>query len=217
MQNPDQQQQKPTITNTAHSIDYLGIKTLRSGHPEIRKRKQQQQGHSAHGNKVWRSSFVLMDYLTTYPPIISSKILDVGCGWGLTGIFLAQQYSARVTAIDIDPSVEPFLQLHASINKCSIAFQARGFESLTKDDFSAYDEIIAADICFWDEMVNPLFEFIGFALEAGVQRILIADPGRPPFWSLCDKCVESLDANIVTRRIYEPWKTEKFILIIENP
>jgi len=215
MRNPDQQQ-KPAITTISHFINYLGIKALRSRHPAIRRLKRQQQGHSAHGNKVWRSSFVLMDYLTTYPPKASSRILDVGCGWGLTGIFLTQQYSADVTGIDIDPSVEPFLQLHASINKCSIVFQAKGFVSLNKDDLSAYDEIIAADICFWDTMINPLFEFIGLALEAGVQRILIADPGRPPFWSLCDKCVESLDASIVSRRIYEPWKTEKFILIIEN-
>ena len=214
MQNPDQKQS--TSTNTSHSIDYLGIKALRSRHPTIRKLKRQQQGHSAHGNKVWRSSFVLMDYLTTYPPTTSSKILDVGCGWGLTGIFLAKKYSARVTAIDIDPSVEPFLQLQASVNKCDIAFQARSFETLTQADLSTYDSIIAADICFWDEMVDPLYDFICRALKAGVKRILIADPGRPPFWSLCDQCVESLDAQIVTRRIYEPWKTEKFILIIES-
>ena len=214
MQNPDQKQS--TSTNTSHSIDYLDIKALRSRHPKIRKLKRQQQGHSAHGNKVWRSSFVLMDYLTTYPPTTSSKILDVGCGWGLTGIFLAKKYSARVTAIDIDPSVEPFLQLQASVNKCDIAFQARSFETLTQADLSTYDSIIAADICFWDEMVDPLYDFICRALKAGVKRILIADPGRPPFWSLCDQCVESLDAQIVTRRIYEPWKTEKFILIIES-
>ncbi|MDE0747368.1 MAG: methyltransferase domain-containing protein [Porticoccaceae bacterium] len=216
MQNSDKQQQKPVIANSSLFVEYLGIKALLSRHPEIRRLKRQQQGHSAHGNKVWRSSFVLMDYLTTYPPKASSKILDVGCGWGLTGIFLAKHYSAKVTGIDIDPSVETFLQLHASINKCSIVFQAKGFESFAKDDLSAYDEIIAADICFWDEMVDPLFDFIGLALEAGVRRILIADPGRPPFWSLCDKCVESHGANIVTRRIYEPWKTEKFVLIIEN-
>jgi hypothetical protein len=50
-----------------------------------------------------------------------------------------------------------------------------------------------------------------------VKRIVIADPGRPPFWSLCEHAVETLDAEIVTRRIYEPWRTEKFLLVIENP
>ena len=214
MQNPDQKQS--TSTNTSHSIDYLGIKALRSRHPTIRKLKRQQQGHSAHGNKVWRSSFVLMDYLTTYPPTASSKILDVGCGWGLTGIFLAKKYSARVTAIDIDPSVEPFLQLQASVNKCDIAFQARSFETLTQADLSTYDSIIAADICFWDEMVRPLIDFIHLATESGVKKITIADPGRPPFWELSEYCTQSLGAEIVTRRIYQPWKTEKFILSINN-
>ncbi|MDB9978256.1 methyltransferase domain-containing protein [Porticoccaceae bacterium] len=214
MQNPDQKQS--TSTNTSHSIDYLGIKALRSRHPTIRKLKRQQQGHSAHGNKVWRSSFVLMDYLTTYPPTTSSKILDVGCGWGLTGIFLAKKYSARVTAIDIDPSVEPFLQLQASVNKCDIAFQARSFETLTQADLSTYDSIIAADICFWDEMVRPLIDFIHLATESGVKKITIADPGRPPFWELSEYCTQSLGAEIVTRRIYQPWKTEKFILSINN-
>lgn len=214
MQNPDQKQS--TSTNTSHSIDYLGIKALRSRHPKIRKLKRQQQGHSAHGNKVWRSSFVLMDYLTTYPPTIASKILDVGCGWGLTGIFLAKKYSARVTAIDIDPSVEPFLQLQASVNKCDIAFQARSFETLTQADLSTYDSIIAADICFWDEMVGPLIDFIHLATESGVKKITIADPGRPPFWELSEYCTQSLGAEIVTRRIYQPWKTEKFILSINN-
>ena len=214
MQNPDQKQS--TSTNTSHSIDYLGIKALRSRHPKIRKLKRQQQGHSAHGNKVWRSSFVLMDYLTTYPPTTSSKILDVGCGWGLTGIFLAKKYSARVTAIDIDPSVEPFLQLQASVNKCDIAFQARSFETLTQADLWTYDSIIAADICFWDEMVRPLIDFIHLATESGVKKITIADPGRPPFWELSEYCTQSLGAEIVTRRIYQPWKTEKFILSINN-
>ena len=214
MQNPDQKQS--TSTNTSHSIDYLDIKALRSRHPKIRKLKRQQQGHSAHGNKVWRSSFVLMDYLTTYPPTASSKILDVGCGWGLTGIFLAKKYSARVTAIDIDPSVEPFLQLQASVNKCDIAFQARSFETLTQADLSTYDSIIAADICFWDEMVRPLIDFIHLATESGVKKITIADPGRPPFWELSEYCTQSLGAEIVTRRIYQPWKTEKFILSINN-
>ncbi|MBC8382002.1 MAG: class I SAM-dependent methyltransferase [SAR92 clade bacterium] len=214
MQNPDQKQS--TSTNTSHSIDYLDIKALRSRHPKIRKLKRQQQGHSAHGNKVWRSSFVLMDYLTTYPPTTSSKILDVGCGWGLTGIFLAKKYSARVTAIDIDPSVEPFLQLQASVNKCDIAFQARSFETLTQADLSTYDSIIAADICFWDEMVRPLIDFIHLATESGVKKITIADPGRPPFWELSEYCTQSLGAEIVTRRIYQPWKTEKFILSINN-
>ena len=204
-------------TTQPQIIEYLGISALRSTHPEVRKLKRQQSGHSAHGNKVWRSSFVLMDYLTTYPPEPASQVLDVGCGWGLTSIFLAKEYAAKVTGLDIDSGVEPFLRLQAQVNQCEINFQCGGFESLTATELSAFHLIVAADICFWDEMVDPLLDLFRDAIAAGVKKIVIADPGRPPFWSLCEHAVETLDAEIVTRRIYEPWRTEKFLLVIENP
>jgi predicted nicotinamide N-methyase len=200
-----------------HIIEHLGIKALRASHPAVRKLKRQQTGHSAHGNKVWRSSFVLMDYLTTYPPAPSAKVMDIGCGWGLTGIFLAKHYQAQVTGIDIDSSVAPFLHLQAQLNDCHMEFQARGFESLSTLELAAFSTIIGTDICFWDELTEPLYQLIGLAIGAGVERIIIADPGRPPFWALVDVCVENFSAEVVTRRISHPWKTEKFILIIDQP
>ena len=157
-----------------------------------------------------------MDYLTTYPPEFASKVLDVGCGWGLTSIFLAKKYAAKVTGLDIDSGVEPFLRIQAQVNQCEINFQCGDFESLTATELSAFHLIVAADICFWDEMVDPLLDLFRDALAAGVKRIVIADPGRPPFWSLCEHAVETLNAEVVTRRIYEPWRTEKFILVIER-
>jgi predicted nicotinamide N-methyase len=201
--------------NQQHIVEYLGVKALRATHPEVRRLKRQQNGHSAHGNKVWRSSFVLMDYLSTYPPAPSAKVLDIGCGWGLTGLFLARQYQARVTGIDIDSSVAPFLALQAEINQCAMEFQARGFETLNQAELAEYELLIGTDICFWDEMTKPLFDLLGLAVKSGVQRMIIADPGRPPFWALVDLCAEAFAAEVVTRRIYQPWKTEKYLMVIE--
>jgi predicted nicotinamide N-methyase len=205
-----------TDVNQRHFIEYLGIKALRSTHPGVRKLKREQNGHSAHGNKVWRSSFVLMDYLSTNPPQTQAKVLDIGCGWGLTGLFLAKQYQARVTGIDIDNTVAPFLALQAQANQCEINFQARSFESLSAEELGQYQLMIGTDICFWDELTQPLFELLKRSVNAGVERIIIADPGRAPYWSLVDLCVQAFDAAVVTRRIYEPWKTEKYLLVIDQ-
>ena len=203
-----------THISQRHFTEYLDIKALRSTHPGVRKLKRAQNSHSAHGNKVWRSSFVLMDYLTTYPPETQCRVLDIGCGWGLTGLFLAKQYNAQVTGIDIDSSVQPFLALQSQVNQCQMGFQERDFTSLRSEELTQYQLIIGTDICFWDELTQPLFDLIERSLNAGVERIILADPGRPPFWSLAELCVQKLDASVFTRRIYEPWKTEKYLLVV---
>ena len=208
--------QKESPEHQKFLMEYLGVKALQTNHPTVKKIKRRQSGHTAHGNKIWRSNFVLMDYLSTYPPDQNSKILDIGCGWGLTSIYLAKIFDAKVTASDIDPNVETFLKLHSTINQCDIKFEIKSFEDYTENDLSYYDQIVSSDICFWDELVEPLIELISRAKYAGIKHIYIADPGRPPFWSLCDQCIEAYDAEIVTRRIYEPLKTEKFILSINN-
>lgn len=199
-----------------HIIHHFGLKILRSTHPEVRKIKRKQQGHSAHGNKVWRSSFALIDYLETYPIEVHSKVLEIGCGWGLSGLYAAKNQQADVTGIDIDASVQPYFALQNAINDCVVKFQQRSFESLTTEELNQYQYIIGSDICFWDEMTDPLFDLIERAIKSGVKRILIADPGRPPFWELGDCCAQRLNSEIITRRIYQPFKSEKYILAVTN-
>ncbi|KRP18788.1 MAG: hypothetical protein ABS23_06760 [SAR92 bacterium BACL16 MAG-120619-bin48] len=195
-----------------HLLTYKGVSALRASHPRVRQLKRQQQGHAAHGNKVWRSSFVLMDYLSTWGVPSGAQVLDIGCGWGLTGIYLAKCHGAIVTGLDIDASVEPFLRLQAELNNCNIAFQAREFESLKRKELAQYHTLMGTDICFWDEMTAPLFNLIKRAQSAGTQQILIADPGRQPFWDLADLCVEKLGADVISRTIDKPWKSQKYIL-----
>ena len=197
-----------------HYFQINNFKAVRSTHPYVRRIKRLEKGHSAHGNKVWRSAFALIDYLTTYPLESGAKVLDIGCGWGLSGLYLNKNYGAQVTGIDIDPTVEPYIKLQGEINQCSMDFQKRSFESFTTAELSEYDYLIGADICFWDEMTDPLFNFIRRARKGNVKKIAIADPGRPPFWDLADRCANKLQSEVITRRLSHPWKTEKYILVI---
>jgi predicted nicotinamide N-methyase len=198
-----------------HHYLYKGLKVLKSSHPEVRKIKRQQSEPSAHGNKVWRSSFVMLDFLETYPLEENSHALEIGCGWGLAGLYLKKIQHIFVKAIDIDPSVRPYFELQNNINDCQIDFEARSFESLTKQTLSEYQYLIGTDICFWDELTEPLFNLIQRARISGIKKILIADPGRPPFWSLAELCTEIFNTEVITRRIYTPWKSEKYILVID--
>jgi predicted nicotinamide N-methyase len=198
----------------SHFIEHLGLKILKSSHPEVKRIKRKQSGHSAHGNKVWRSCFALIDYLETYPLEPQSNVLEVGCGWGVAGMYLTKKQKATVTGIDIDPGVKDYFNLQNTINHCTQEFQERGFESLSSDDLSHYQYLIGSDICFWDELTSPLFKLICDAKNTGIKNILIADPGRPPFWHLADLCTEQLNSEVITRRILEPWKSEKYILVI---
>ena len=197
-----------------HIIHHLGLKVLRSTHPAVRKIKRLQQGHTAHGNKVWRSSFALIDYLETNPIEPNSKVLEIGCGWGLSGLYAAKKQNADVTGIDIDASVQAYFELQNSLNDCVLKFEQRSFESFSHKELETFQYIIGSDICFWDEMTDSLMELLQRAKKSGVKKILIADPGRPPFWGLADRCAEKFNSEIITRRMYIPWKSEKYILAI---
>ena len=193
---------------------YKGLQVLKSSHPEVRKIKRKQSGHSAHGNKVWRSSFVMLDYLETHPLKENSRALEIGCGWGLAGLYLSKFQNIDVKGIDIDPSVKPYFELQNKINGCELNFEACSFESLSHQTLSKYQYLIGTDICFWDELTEPLFGLIQKARGAGGKKILIADPGRPPFWTLAELSAEKLGSEVITRRITKPWKSEKYILVI---
>jgi len=74
-------------------IRFRGVKALKASHPDVRRLKRERDDPSLHGNKVWRSSFALIDYLHRHPIPRGARVVDVGCGWGLTGIWLAKTFA----------------------------------------------------------------------------------------------------------------------------
>jgi len=157
-----------------------GIRVLLSHHPDVRRLKRESIP-TMHGNKVWSSSWLLMDYLTHTGLPRGARVLEAGCGWGLAGIYCAKRHEALVTGVDADRDVFPFLRLHAEINRVEIHELCRNFTRITVDVLRGFDVLIAADVCFWDELVRPIRNLVLRALRAGVKMVLIADPGRPPF------------------------------------
>ena len=78
------------------------------------------------------------------------------------------------------------------------------------------DLITGADICFWDELTPVLFNLIRRALDQGVQQVIIADPGRSPFYDLAERCKARFNARVVERRTQTPRALSADLLIVDR-
>ena len=190
-----------------------GIYVLYARHHAIRKLKHFHTP-AYHGFRVWPSSWLLMDFFSRRGIPRGSYVLDVGCGWGLGGIYCARNHHATVTGVDIDPEVFPYLRLHAQINDVKIHTMLERLEELTVNQLKAFNILIGADICFYDSMVEPLTDVIKRALESGIQSVVIADPGRPPFKQLAEHFVKNRDAEIRNWAVNIPQNIDGQILKI---
>lgn len=192
-----------------------GVVALKSSHPTVKKIKRDLDGFSYHGNKIWHSCYVLMDFLKKFPPESHSKVIELGCGWGLLSAFVAKEFDAEVTGVDADENVKPFYELHAEVNGVDLTFKKKRFEQVKGKLLQGTDLVVGSDICFWDEMVDPLKKFVKQAVKNDVKRICIADPGRDPFWELSEYCREKWGAEVYHHTVKKPTKMTKYILELE--
>jgi predicted nicotinamide N-methyase len=195
-------------------IRAFGVTALLSGHPEVRRLKRSSTP-SIHGTKHWPSSWIMMSYLRKHPMERGVHVMEVGAGWGLTGVFCARTFGARVTAVDLDPEVFPYLELHAAINKTHVETLELDFDRLTSRYLKGVDVLIGSDICFWDAMIGQLRRLILRALRAGVGRVLIADPGRSPFESVAGYFVGRGMAELVDWSTRSPRPIHGRILVVD--
>ena len=182
----------------------FGLTMLSPSHPEVRRLQHAAVQPALHGHKVWPMSWVLIDYLHQCGVPSRARVLELGCGWGLVGIYCAKTFHAQVTGLDADAAVFPYLQLHAQRNGVHLATRHGTFADLTPLDLAAFELIVGADICFWEELVDPLYQLIRHSVAAGVAEILLADPSRPPFDQLCARCVQHGDAEVLDWAMTKP-------------
>jgi 2-polyprenyl-3-methyl-5-hydroxy-6-metoxy-1,4-benzoquinol methylase len=148
-----------------------GVKILNSNHKEVRRLKRDGYVAELHGNKFWNSSFLIMDHLKKNPLKKKVRVLEIGCGWGLLGIYCAKQFNAKVVGIDADENVLPYMALHATVNGIAIEGHKMTFQQLTTAKLKDYDVILGADICYWEEMTGVLYNMIGRAKKQGLKPL----------------------------------------------
>jgi predicted nicotinamide N-methyase len=157
-----------------------------------------------------------MDYLHRRGLPEDVRVMEVGCGWGLLGIYCAKKHGAKVISVDVDPEVLPYLKLHAKVNEVDIATMRKDFDGLRTKHLQEVDVLIGADVCFWDNLVKPLKNLILRALRAKVKQVLISDPGRPPFEELAEYFISKRGGEILDWTAQRPRRSEGRILKIGN-
>lgn len=195
---------------------FHGVKMLTASHPDIRRVKRGDAQPSIHGNKLWRSSFLLIDYLSKNPPQHVGTVMDAGCGWGMSGIYCAHKFGSRVTSVDADPDVFPYLQANARANGVSVTTLKSRFEKISTRQLEDIDLLVAADICFWDELVKPVSNLINRAVKAGVKKVIVADPERSPFFEVAQHCEDKYCSELLEWRTSRPVTARGSLLILEN-
>ena len=205
----------PANRSHAKQRQHYGIDYLLASHPVMR-RLRAAGSTQLHGNKNWGAAFLLMDYLQQHALAPGSRVLEVGCGWGLGSIYCAKHLEATVTASDADPAVFPFLQAQAAANDVAIDCQPWAFGDIPDAVLAESNCLIGSDICFWDDMAEAVYQLIARAVDAGCGQILLSDPGRPPFLAVAEACVSDFYAELLPAEAQSQRHHQGFILRLEN-
>lgn len=198
-----------------HVRTSCGIQILKEKHPLIQSLKKVGSEPRLYGFRVWQSTFMLLEYLSEHPLTPRQRVMEIGCGWGLAGIFCAKQFAAEVLLTDADEQVFPYAMAHAQINGVSVQTRCACFDALTEDSLRDRSILVGADICFWPELGSQLRRLIDRAAAFGVEKIVLADPGRTTFMRLAEHCQRHFVATITPYHVSTRTKSQGFVLIVE--
>jgi predicted nicotinamide N-methyase len=174
-----------------------GLKILSNKHKAIHKIREQANIPEIYGDKIWCSSYFIMDHFLKNPITQKSKVIEIGCGSGILSIFCTKEFDSKVIGVDADSNVILFLQVHAKKNEMKIKTKVCRYENLKPKLLAGQDLIVGGDICFWDELVEPLFKLIRLAMRQQIGKIIIADLGRTPFLKLAKCCQKKYKAELI--------------------
>lgn len=124
---------------------------------------------------VWPSGEVMAHLMMDFD-IAGKRILEVGCGIGLTSLVLNQR-KADITATDYHPEVEGFLEINTDLNKeNAIPFIKTDWEA-SSDTLGKFDLILGSDLLYETEHIELLSNFINRHTKTQCE-VIIVDPGR---------------------------------------
>jgi predicted nicotinamide N-methyase len=158
---------RPTVTDRARekrSVEIFtvaGLETIVDGDALLRAREPEEPPYWA---LVWIGARAIASQMLATPPSAQMRVLDLGCGLGLSGIAAASG-GAHVTFADYVPQALEFVR--ASAGHHSLAperFSTRTLDFTKDDPPERYDVVLAADVVYEPGAYQPLVDFLCKAL-----------------------------------------------------
>jgi predicted nicotinamide N-methyase len=128
---------------------------------------------------AWAGGQALARYLLDHPELVAGKrVLDLGCGSGLTAIAPMLAGAASVVAADIDVVALAAVALNATVN--GVTVETTAADLLAAPPGAAFDVILVGDLFYERQLADRVLIFIEVAAAQG-RVILIGDPKRNYF------------------------------------
>ena len=133
---------------------------------------------------VWPAAVGLTQYMRTLlgkENVADLSVVELGCGLGLPGLFLAKS-GIPVVCTDQHPDVPVFLARNKRHNDIR-GLEYRSFDWMKEtreiEAPTARSWVIGSDILYESQHPKTVAEAIARVLSTGTERVIIADPGRP--------------------------------------
>ncbi|HEX9106064.1 MAG TPA: methyltransferase domain-containing protein [Longimicrobiales bacterium] len=129
---------------------------------------------------AWAAGCALARVLLDQPQLVAGRrVLDVGCGGGVTALAAARAGAAEVVANDVDPWALATLALAAERQNLPVRPL---LDDLTRhpDAAAGFDVVLCCDLAYERSQADPQRALLRRLLESGA-RVLAADAERAYF------------------------------------
>ena len=152
---------------------------------------------------LWASGRLLAERMAI-EPLAGLRILEIGCGIGLTSLVLNQR-TLDITATDRHPQAGHFLARNAALNDDPpIPFVQAGWDEACAR-LGLFDLVLGSDLLYESQQILELASFIAAHCRPSA-RVVIVDPGRGNL----GRFARELQAHVFLDQTREQVDTEDF-------
>ena len=129
--------------------------------------------------KIWPASFPLAIYMRGLRPASGERVLEIGAGLGVSGLFAAKR-GFSVVLSDTVPEALLFARINCLRNALGDEVRVQQIDFTASDDPGRFDRIIGSEVLYREQYFKPLLHFFRTNLEPkpSAEILLSADAGR---------------------------------------